>query len=595
MAVSMIKNFKNNAMLFWYIWKASPIRIAMEFINVLLQIAASMIVRVIMLKCILDMVASRSALMDVLLIIVATALIDLSALFFKSWMNDCFRPRSNADIHQFFQVKLYRQAVSIDLVCYDDAEFYNQFVLAARDSDQRALACMNDVFVCVKTISEMVICGGIIITGEPFLFLVVIIPIILYSVIDTRIRKYNWKLSKDLVPYERQRDYFKRVFYLGRYAKEIRSSGVSGTLFQHFDECNKQIMDKTQRSGIRLFPMNGILLSNFYFQYVAIMGYLAWRTLVAKNISLGDFAMLMSAANSLSENLRSYAGLMNRMQEHALYAENFFGFTKKKSKIVAVPPYSEMNVCDGSIEFSNVTFRYGKKEMNIIQQINFIIPVGKKVAFVGANGAGKSTLVKLLLRLYEPQEGHISLGGTDIRHFSPEEYRKRFGLVFQDYQCYSVSIAENILCFSPNTHEDEQKVINVLETVGLYNKVSELPQGIYTVLTKEFDEKGVVFSGGELQKLAIARALAQNPEILVLDEPSSALDPIAEYEVNQAMLRAMNNKTVILISHRLSTVRDADIIYLVQDGCIREAGTHEELMQEDGIYKKMFELQASQF
>lgn len=593
--MSTIKRFKNNAMLFWYIWIASPIRIVMEFVNVLLQIAASMIVRVIMLKYILDMVADRNALMDVLLVIGVTAIIDLSALFFKSWMDDYFRPRSNVEIHQYFHMQLYRQAVSIDLACYDDAEFYNQFVLAARDSDQRALACMNDVFNCIRTVSEMMICGSIIITGEPFLLFVVIFPVILYSIIDTGIRKYNWKLSKELVPYERQRDYCKRVFYLGRYAKEIRSSGVSKTLFQHFDECNEQIVSKTQKAGMRLFPMNSILLPTFYFQYVAIIGYLAWRTLVAKNISLGDFAMLMSAANSLSENWRSFAGLMNQMLEHALYAENFFGFVQKKSKIVVVPPCSEMNACVGNVEFSDVTFRYGEKGMDIIQHMNFVIPAGKKVAFVGANGAGKSTLVKLLLRLYEPREGCIYIGETDIRHFSPETYRKRFGLVFQDFQNYSVSIAENILCFNPNTHEDEQKVIDVLKTVGLYDKVSVLPKGIHTVLTKEFDEQGVVFSGGELQKLAIARALAQNPEILILDEPSSALDPIMEYEVNQAMLRAMNDKTVVLISHRLSTVRDADIIYLVQDGCIREAGTHEKLMQEDGVYKKMFELQASQF
>lgn len=593
--MNRIKQFKNNTVLLYSIWKASPMRILMEAVNMLLQIASSMLVHIILLKYILDLTASRTSYSIVIFVVGLAAVIDIFALCFQSWLDDCFRPSSNAYIHQCFQLKLYRQAVKIDLSCYDNEAFYNQYILAAKDSSQRALDCMNDMFFLLRTVIELIVCGGIIIAGEPVLLLVAVLPAVLFGLVDAKIQGYDWKLSKELAPDKRRRDYFKRVFYMGRYAKEIRSSEVSGVLFRHFEDSNHHIIHKTKKAGARLLPLNSILLPIFYFQYVAIMAYLAWRALVAKNISVGDFALLMGSANTLSANWRSIAGFMSRMLEHALYAESFLGFVRKEPAITAVEPCREINAGMGDIIFSDVAFKYGQEGEDILQHLCIEIPAGKKVALVGANGAGKSTLIKLLLRLYDPQAGHISMGGTDIRHFSPEAYRKHFGLVFQDYQSYPVSVAENILFERPRTPKDRQRVEDILKIAGLYEKVRSLPEGIDTVVTKEFSEDGVVFSGGELQKLAIARALAQNPEILILDEPSSALDPIMEYEVNQAMLQAMKNKTVVLISHRLSTVRDADIIYLIQDGCVREKGTHAELMRNGGEYKKMFELQASQF
>lgn len=593
--MNRIKQLKNNGLLFYGIWKTSPARIVMELINMLLQLAASMLVQIFMLKHILDLIAAKAPFTEVFLAVGLAAAVDLSAFCFQSWMTNFYRPMSDVQIHERFQLKLYRQATQIDLSCYDDASYFNRYVLAARDSSQRALACMNDVFYFIKTVAELTICGGIIIIGEPVLLLVAILPAVMFSFVDSKIQKYEWELSKELAPYERRRDYFKRVFYSGRHAKELRSSGISDILFQRFKESNSCIIDRTQKASARLFPLNSVLLPIFYFQYVAIVAYLAWRALVLKDISLGDFALLMGAANSLSANWRNFAGLMSRMLEHALYGENFLGFVKKEPEIRAVDPREEMEAKVGDITFSDVSFRYGQQGEDILDHISFTIPAGKKVALVGANGTGKSTLIKLLLRLYDPREGSITVDGTDIRHFSPEAYRKRFGLVFQDYQSYPVSIAENILFRPAETPEDEQKVLSVLRTVGLYEKVVSFPEGIRTVVTKEFSEGGVVFSGGELQKLAIARALAQEPEILILDEPSSALDPVMEYEVNQAMLRAMKDKTIVLISHRLSTIRDADIIYLIQDGAVRERGTHVQLMGEEGVYRKMFELQASQF
>jgi ATP-binding cassette subfamily B protein len=220
---------------------------------------------------------------------------------------------------------------------------------------------------------------------------------------------------------------------------------------------------------------------------------------------------------------------------------------------------------------------------------------GQKIAIIGANGAGKTTLVKLLLRLYDPQSGTVSVNGTSYTDISTEDIRNLAGAVFQNPEVYSVTIGENVLLRKPKTVEDENLIVEALKFSGLYDYVSSLDEGINTLVTREFHRQGEIFSGGQMQKLAIARGYAQNYQLFILDEPSSALDPIAEADLYHNMLELGRDRTMVFISHRLSSTANADYIYLIDNGKIEESGTHEELMALRGKYYEMFISQSEKY
>jgi ATP-binding cassette subfamily B protein len=231
-----------------------------------------------------------------------------------------------------------------------------------------------------------------------------------------------------------------------------------------------------------------------------------------------------------------------------------------------------------------------------LTNVSLTIKRGEKIAFVGYNGAGKTTLTKLLMRLYDPSEGRILYNGQDLRELSLEQLRSHIGAVFQDYRLFGATVAENVLGdVYDGTPEQEATVKAALHAATFDEKLEQLPDGINTLLTREFDDKGINLSGGEAQKVAIARCFAHPFELMILDEPSSALDPLAEYELNHAILKKADEKTVIFISHRLSTTRMADRIYMFENGAIIESGSHEELMEQNGKYAEMFRLQAEKY
>ncbi len=248
------------------------------------------------------------------------------------------------------------------------------------------------------------------------------------------------------------------------------------------------------------------------------------------------------------------------------------------------------------LELKNVFFQYESNPKMVLKNVSMKIRKNEKIAIVGYNGAGKSTLIKLLLRLYEPVGGSINLNGRNIKDYKMESYRELFGTVFQDFRLFSVSIAENVkMDILDKTPEEEAAIKKALDAATFTPKLEQLPDGIYTQIGKEFDDCGTLLSGGEAQKIAIARTVMHGNEVIIMDEPSSALDPDSEYELNKLMMSATYDRTVIFISHRLSTTRMADRIYMLEEGSIIESGSHDELMKLDGKYAEMFNLQAEKY
>ena len=247
------------------------------------------------------------------------------------------------------------------------------------------------------------------------------------------------------------------------------------------------------------------------------------------------------------------------------------------------------------LELKGVSFCYEGAEKPTLRHINMKILAGQKIALVGHNGAGKSTLVKLLMRLYDVTEGEILLDGINIKEYQAKGYRSLFGTIFQDFKVFAATVAENVLLKPVTNQMEKERVKEALQESGIYKKIQTFPNGMDSILTKEFDEDGILMSGGESQKLAIARVFAKDSSIAILDEPSSALDPISEYEVFENMMKACKGKTVIFVSHRLSSATLADRIYMMEDGEIIEEGNHQELIEKNGKYAEMFFKQAEKY
>jgi ATP-binding cassette subfamily B protein len=302
--------------------------------------------------------------------------------------------------------------------------------------------------------------------------------------------------------------------------------------------------------------------------------------------------VLFNSAAGLRRGLTTITDLGPFSVETSLYIERIRNFLSKETAIVSAKK-KELTNQPSILECRNVSFGYNSSGM-ILQNVNLIIHPGEKIALVGYNGAGKTTLIKLILRLYEPSEGAILLNGNDIRDYDLAEYRNHIGVVFQDFQVYATSIEQNVV-MDVKPPSGEEKVIEAIKKGGFYEKLQALPNGLNTEITNEFDDGGTELSGGEEQKLVVARSFYKEAGMVLLDEPSSALDPLAEYELNCAMNKMAEQRSVIFISHRLSTTRHADRIYVMKDGCIIEEGTHDALLRNDGVYRAMWNAQALKY
>lgn len=509
---------------------------------------------------------------------------------------DCFgdyiASTENKKVYKLLNEQIFRKACAVDIECYENPKFYDNYKRATDViNNDMTLSLSWHLSSLVAFIGVGVSLASYICSVDPkiLFFLTGMIPYILSQALRN---KLEYKKDKEMTSNNRKKDYVQRVVFLKDFSKDMRTSGIYNVMKTRFVRAVTRNCDIIKKYGWK----TGIIdvFGGFFSEILPIAGTLIYGVygFINGTVSVAQFAVLISAITSLKDMIEHISSNLSEIQRVSLYFGNlrdFFAYenrqingTKKAQKLE-------------SVEFKNVTFTYPGAEKPSLKNVSFRLGKDETVAIVGKNGAGKSTFVKLLLRFYDPDEGEIFYNGINIKEYDMESLRKRVGTVFQDYKVFALSVNENVLCRECETQEDRAHAEYALKKSGVFGKISTLENGADTVLTREFDDKGAGLSGGEQQKVAAARMFAHPFDLAVLDEPSSALDPIAEYKMYESLIEETKNKMVIYISHRLSSAVLSDRIYVFENGTVAESGSHAELMEKNGIYAEMFTMQASNY
>ncbi len=548
---------------------------------------------------------------NAVLVIALMAGFKLAFYFFDMWFQQLHDPAQKQKLHLRMHRELFEKALSLDLACFDDPEFYNDFVWAMNESDTRATAVLDSTATFLHRTVSTVSILSLLFTIEPVVAVILLASSVIAMLCNMMGNKVNFKHRKETNSLWRKKDYINRVYHLADYAKELRVGKVDDLLMKEYEENNEKIIETDVKYGKKYFLWWGIgweLLGDI--THFAVLIYMVFA-LKDDPSQIGAFAAAMGVIWRIRWTLSSLAEIISKFVEHSLFIEKYREFMRFVPEIkdgeAELPEFE-------SLEFRNVSFSYefanhprykfheadyeppkAEDGKNALRNVNLKLTAGDKIAIVGYNGAGKTTLIKLMMRLYDATEGEILYNGVNIKNYDPVAYRKKIGTVFQDYKIFAATVAQNVVNGEYDEKTDRDIVISALDNADFTEKLATLKKGVDTHLTREFDDEGTNLSGGEAQKVAIARVFAADYPIVIMDEPSSALDPMAEYNLNQSILKNTEDKTVVFISHRLSTTRIADKIYMFSKGELVEQGSHDELLRMDGKYAEMFRLQSEKY
>jgi ATP-binding cassette subfamily B protein len=493
-------------------------------------------------------------------------------------------------VHNILQVK----SVEVDLEYYENAEYYNALHLAQAEAPYRPTTILNGLIQVGQSGISLVAIALLLFSLHWAIAAALFTAAIPGLVVRLKYSRKLYRKQREWTSQERRADYFNWMLTTTSYAKEIRLFDL-GSLFQkRFRDLRSSIRREKITLATRTFIAEWAIQASATLAVFGACGFIAYQTLQGV-ITLGSLVMYYQAfqrgQGALQEMLSSLASLY----ENSLFLSHLYQFLDLK-RTVAEPlhPQAFPVPLQIGIQFEQVQFRYPNSTRPLIEDISLTIRAGETVALVGENGAGKTTLIKLLCRLYDPTSGRITVDGIDLRQFKTTDLRQEISVVFQDYAHYNLTARENIGFGDVNQLSARDEVRIAAKRAGVDKAIASLPYGYDTTLGREFEE-GEELSIGEWQKVALARAFLRQSQIVVLDEPTSALDAKAEHQVFEQFRKLTQGRTAILISHRLSSIKLADRIYVIKDGRIVESGTHNELVQLNGHYARMFEIQAQYY
>jgi len=496
--------------------------------------------------------------------------------------------------NEYFQVEVNDLAMGVDFELTEDPVALDQLNKAKEGMSWysgNVCGILNQLFDIINNIIVFAGVVAVICLSSPLIIVIEIISLLFTAILNKRIREIELKSFQKLSKSNRIFGYlFFEIsdFHFGKDIRLYNSSGLfNKKAAEHLDNQIDAWTEQAEGTKRQQYFMNIVSALENCATYFYI-GYRALKHI----ITIGDFSMCISAASTFTECCNNTVRDLQEIIKRVNYANEFLKF-KDYPMAISKGTKSVQQKAEHLIEFRDVSFKYPRGDKYILKHVNITIPAGQHLAVVGLNGAGKTTFIKLLCRLYDVTDGEILVDGTNIKEYSEEEYRKLFGVLFQDFKIFAFSVRENI-SFNPDT--EDSKIDEVLKLSGLYDDIQKMPLKNDTNLSKAFDKHGTDFSGGQKQKTAIARTLFKNAPVVILDEPTAALDPLAEAEIYEDFNKIVGGKTAIYISHRLSSCKFCDQIAVFDEGVLKEYGTHEELVQlEGGVYREMFTTQAKQY
>ncbi|QEM12656.1 ABC transporter ATP-binding protein [Mucilaginibacter rubeus] len=491
----------------------------------------------------------------------------------------------------YTSMRIMRHAATLDLEQFEDSVFYDKLERARQQTVGRTVLLSQVMSQIQDFISIAFLLTGLL-TLNPWLILLLLISIIPSFMGESYFNSQNYALTRSQTPERRELDYVRYLGASDETAKEVKIFGLADFIINRFKTLSDKFYTDNSKLAVRRSAWGTFFSVLGSIGYYVAYGFIIYQTVTGKS-SVGTLTFLAGSFRQLSSLMENSLNRFTSVSQGAIYLNDFHEFFEIKPKItVAASPLPFPKPIKQGFTFEDVGFKYNNAESWANRHLNFTLQPGEKIALVGENGAGKTTLVKLLARLYDPTEGRILLDGTDLRNYDIADLRLNLGIIFQDYIRYQMSFSQNIAV----GNIDEQANIELIRKAAHESLAdtlaARLPLGYDQWLGRRFNE-GVELSGGEWQKVALARAYMKDAQVLILDEPTAALDARAEYEVFQRFSSLTQGKSAVLISHRFSTARLADRIIVLERGCILEAGTHEQLMANNGRYAELFNLQAA--
>ncbi len=497
----------------------------------------------------------------------------------------------NSKLNLHINTLIIRKALALDLSYFEDAEFYDKLQNARNEADWRALRIVVQSFGLLQSLITLFSFALLLIRFSPWLTLILFGATIPSFLAQNKFAQLSFRMLSWRAPERRKMTYFEHLLTVDSYVKEIKLFGVGEPILERyrtlFTKFFQEDVDLAYRRSAASVGWGLLATASYYLSY-------AWIVLrtIQGLITLGDMTLYLSVFRQSQSTFQGIFYGFTELYENSLFMSNLFSFLALEPRMrppAHLQPLPER--IQQGLEFRDVSFRYPGRDQWALRHVNLVLRPGEKLALVGANGAGKTTLIKLLTRLYDPTEGQILLDGVDLREYDLTGWRQKIGVIFQDFVRYHLSASENIGLGQWEALEDQARIAEAARKGGADAVIAQLPESYNTVLGKWFKD-GHDLSGGEWQKVALSRAFMRDTELLVLDEPTAALDAEQEYMIFQRFRELTTAKMAVLISHRFSTVRMADRIAVIEDGGISELGSHEELMAREGTYAHLFNIQA---
>ena len=590
-----INSIKNNFYALSLVWKMCPGPVIHMAIARLLYYFGWLFYSAFFMRYVINALQAGETFQAIMIFIGITVGVFATMALYNSFIQGYVAPLANASLNKQLYQKLFKKSRNVELECFENSDFYDKYTLAMKNADVRLYETVDQLFGVLFGFIASIFAFVFMFQVDKLSVAFILLPIIgnfFFRRLNTHV---DYQRNKEMAPHNRRIDYINRIMYLKDYAKEIRLTNIFKLLKRQYTDAITGVADVTKK-----FVWKSAFLHWFYvmftftFIFEGLLIYGAYRTLVSETMTLAQLAVITSMMVSTTWILIGFTDSVTASFKNGLFVDYLRTFLEYEEKIPEDYDGADPGTTIDSIEFRNVGFAY--KDIPVLKNLNMKFEGKKTYALVGHNGAGKSTIIKLLLRFYDPTEGEILLNGRNIKDYNLQKYRALFATAFQDNRMFSMSVADNVTLGEDIKADEREKIVTEsLKLSGVYDKVMSLPQGINTTLTREFDDNGAVLSGGEFQKIVVSRAFARRCPIKVFDEPSSALDPIAEYQLFDNILKACRENTLLFISHRLSSVQNADHVFLLEQGEVREEGTHRELMARKGLYADMYQKQAENY